>query len=287
MKEIQRKILHTAILLFLVLATACASPVAEPVLVATEAPAPTPTPSLEREGWELIWNDEFDGTEINEANWTHEVGGDGWGNGESQYYTDNPTNSYVQDGFLVIQALEENLLGKRFTSARLSSQGKVEVQYGRIEARIKIPYGQGLWPAFWMLGNDIDKVGWPFAGEIDIMENVGFEPATVHGTIHGPGYFGGNGVGGPRNLYDGERYADNFHVYAIEWEENEIRWFVDDDQYFSVSSQGVPGEWVYDHPFYMILNVAVGGAWPGYPDDTTTFPQTMMVDYVRVYQPIE
>lgn len=265
-----------------ILLVACNVAPAEPT--ATAVPAPTPTPEWILEGWELVWQDEFDGDTINAENWTHEVGGDGWGNGEAQYYTDDPKNAYVADGQLHIVALKENLLGKLYTSARLTTQDKVEVGYGRIEARIQIPEGQGLWPAFWMLGNDLPQVGWPFAGEIDIMENVGHEPSTIHGTVHGPGYFGGNGVGGPKTLPSGEQYADDFHIFAIEWEEDEIRWYMDDEIYFKVTPNTVPGEWVYDHPFYMILNVAVGGEWPGYPDGTATFPQTMKVDYVRIYE---
>jgi beta-glucanase (GH16 family) len=269
-------------LISLVLLVACSVAPAEPT--ATAVPAPTPTPEWILDGWELVWQDEFDGETINADSWTHEVGGDGWGNGEAQYYTDDPKNAYVADGHLNIVALKENFLGKLYTSARLTTQDKVEVEYGRIEARIQIPEGQGLWPAFWMLGNDLPQVGWPFAGEIDIMENVGHEPSTIHGTVHGPGYFGGNGVGGPKNLPGGQRYADDFHIFAIEWEEDEIRWYMDDELYFKVTPNTVPGEWVYDHPFYMILNVAVGGEWPGYPDGTATFPQTMKVDYVRIYE---
>ena len=164
------------------------------------------------------------------------------------------------------------------------TRDKVEFTYGRVEARIQIPYGQGLWPAFWMLGANLDRKGWPFNGEIDIMENVGFEPTLIHGTVHGPGYSGGDGIGGPRRLAGGERYADDFHIFAIEWDPEEIRWFMDGDEYFRLTPAAVPGEWVFDHDFFLLLNVAVGGEWPGYPDETTTFPQQMRVDYVRVYQ---
>jgi beta-glucanase (GH16 family) len=254
---------------------------------ATPTPAPTPTPDWVRPGWELVWSDEFDGTEINSEYWTHEVGGDGWGNGENQYYTDAPTNSFIEDGNLVIEAVEENFSGKLWTSARLSSQEKVAVQYGRVEARARIPVGQGLWPAFWMLGTDIDEVGWPFAGEIDIMENIGSEPNIIHGTVHGPGYFGANGVGNAKTLPAGERYTDNFHVFAIEWEEDEIRWYMDDELYHKITPNTVPGEWVYNHEFYLILNLAVGGEWPGYPGRDTEFPARFEVDYVRVYTAVE
>jgi beta-glucanase (GH16 family) len=163
---------------------------------------------------------------------------------------------------------------------------KFEQAYGRFEARIKIPYGQGLWPAFWMLGNDIATVGWPSCGEIDIMENIGREPGLVHGTIHGPGYSGNSAIGAPFSLSAGQRFADDFHVYAVEWEPNVIRFYVDTNLY----ATRVPGDlppgarWVYDHPFFVLLNVAVGGYWPGSPDASTVFPQAMLVDYVRVYK---
>ncbi|MDX1665274.1 MAG: family 16 glycosylhydrolase [Candidatus Promineifilaceae bacterium] len=276
----------------LLLASACTTSVAEPAPpeptytpAPTHTPAPTATPDPQRPGWELLWHDEFDEPDIDEAFWTREVGGHGWGNGEAQYYTDRADNASIEDGYLVIRALEENMLGKRFTSARLMTRDKVEVAYGRIEARIQLPHGQGLWPAFWMLGANLDRKGWPHNGEIDIVENRGSEPYTVHGTVHGPGYSGGDGIGGSYRLIGGERYADDFHVFAIEWAEEEIRWYVDDEEYFRLTPEMVPGEWVYDHPFFIILNVAVGGRWPGYPDETTTFPQTMKVDYVRVYKP--
>lgn len=251
---------------------------------ATAVPQPTPTPIGYRDGWDLVWHDEFDGPEIDAANWTHETGGHGWGNGENQYYTDAADNAFIEDGKLVIQALEQNILGKRFTSARLITKGKVEVTYGRIEARIQIPTGQGIWPAFWMLGNDIDQISWPYCGEIDIMENIGSEPGIIHGTLHGPGYSGGNGVGKSYTLPNGRPFADDFHVYAIEWEPAAIRWYVDDMLYNTVTADDLPGDWVYDHPFFILLNVAVGGRWPGPPDNTTVFPQRMTVDYVRVYE---
>jgi beta-glucanase (GH16 family) len=264
-------------LLFL---TACAAPPDTPPPTATAVP----TPEWERDGWTLLWHDEFDVPEINSDYWTHEIGGHGWGNGEGQYYTDSPDNAFIEGGKLVIQALEQNMLGKRYTSARLMTRGKVEVEYGRVEARIQIPYGQGLWPAFWMLGTNINRIGWPHNGEIDIMENIGSEPFRIHGTVHGPGYSGGSGVGGSKRLPGGGRYADDFHLFAIEWEEEEIRWYMDDAEYFRITPASLPGDWVYDHPFFIILNVAVGGRWPGYPDQTTQFPQRMLVDYVRIYE---
>lgn len=259
--------------------------------------APQPTPLPELPGWTLIWQDEFDGragTLPDPERWGYDLGGDGWGNMEHQYYTGEKANAALDGkGALVITASKiadpaksglECWYGPCFyTSARLLTKGKFEFTYGRVEARLKIPYGQGMWPAFWMLGNNIDQVSWPQCGEIDIMENIGKEPFIIHGTVHGPGYSGSGGVGKPFVLKDGN-FADDFHVYAVEWEPQEIRWYVDGQQYFTVTPADVNGEWVFDHPFFLILNVAVGGRWPGYPDMNTVFPQTMQVDYVRVYQ---
>ncbi|WP_420628151.1 glycoside hydrolase family 16 protein [Candidatus Leptofilum sp.] len=276
--------LKKAFLLLFLLTAACGANAAAPTATEPPTPAATPTPDWMLEGWNLVWQDEFDGETIDSDNWTHEVGGHGWGNGEAQYYSDDPKNSYIEDGVLVIQALQENVSGKLYTSARLSTQGKVEVAYGRIEARIQIPVGQSLWPAFWMLGNDIDQVGWPFCGEIDIMENIGSEPSVIHGTVHGPRYFGANGVGMAKRLSGGAQYTDEFHIFAIEWEEDEIRWYMDGQMYQKLTPAAVPGDWVFNHPFFIIVNLAVGGEWPGYPDGTTTFPQIMKIDYVRIYE---
>ena len=247
------------------------------------APA-TPTPIGYRAGWQLSWHDEFDGPEIDAANWTQETGGNGWGNAELQFYTNKPDNAFIEDGHLVIQALQQNHQGRKFTSARMITKEKFEQAYGRFEARLKIPHEQGVWPAFWTLGGDIDEVGWPQCGEIDIMENIGSEPAIVHGTVHGPGYSGANGVGAAYSLPDGRSFTDDFHIYAIEWESTAIRWYVDDILTNTITTDDVPGKWVYDHPVFILLNVAVGGYWPGSPDDTTVFPQRMLVDYVRVYE---
>lgn len=253
--------------------------------------------------WELVWSDEFDGpagTLPDPAVWTPELGDGtasgipGWGNAERQTYTADPENlSLDGDGHLVIRALETHGEAERcyygapceYTSARIITAGAVEVLYGRIEARIQIPYGQGLWPAFWMLGNDIAEVGWPECGEIDIMENVGREPERVHGTIHGPGYSGAGGIGRFTTLPDGRRFADDFHTFAIDWWPGRITWSVNGSEYLTLTPDDLPtgARWAFDHPFFLILNVAVGGHWPGYPDDTTTFPQVMRVDYVRVY----
>ena len=243
--------------------------------------------------WTLVWSDEFggsNGSAPDSSKWTIETGGDGWGNHELEYYTSRLQNAQIQNGSLVITALKETYTGtdgvtRNYTSARMKTAGKFEQQYGRFEARIKIPYGQGMWPAFWMLGNDIGTVGWPTCGEIDIMENIGKEPAIVHGTIHGPGYSGGAGIGSSFSLASG-RFADDYHLYAVEWEPNVIRFYVDSNLYATRTPAELPQgtKWVYDHPFFMILNLAVGGDWPGAPDNTTVFPQTMLVDYVRVYK---
>jgi beta-glucanase (GH16 family) len=243
--------------------------------------------------WTLVWSDEFggsNGSAPDSSKWNLETGGDGWGNHELEYYTSRLQNAQIQNGSLVITALKETYTGtdgvtRNYTSARMKTAGKFEQQYGRFEARIKIPYGQGMWPAFWMLGNDIGTVGWPTCGEIDIMENIGKEPAIVHGTIHGPGYSGGAGIGSSFSLASG-RFADDYHLYAVEWEPNVIRFYVDSNLYATRTPAELPRgtKWVYDHPFFMILNLAVGGDWPGAPDNATVFPQTMLVDYVRVYK---
>ncbi len=252
------------------------------------------TINWESREWTLVWSDEFEGeanTPINVENWTCQIGGDGWGNGEMEYYTDRVENvSLDGSGNLAIVARAENpddyscYYGRcAFTSARCITADKVEFTYGRVEARLKIPYGQGIWPAFWMLGANFSEVGWPNSGEIDIMENVGYEPRTVHGTVHGPGYSGASGIGGGYSL--DEDFSADFHVYAIEWDAHVIRWYVDGTLYNSVSLNDLRNrEWVFDHDFFLLLNVAVGGGWPGYPDKTTEFPQTMLVDYVRVYE---
>ncbi len=244
--------------------------------------------------WELVWSDEFNGpsdSAVDQSKWVFDLGGKGWGNQELESYTNRPQNVYIQDGNLVIQVRQENYTGadgvsRNYTSARLKTAGKFSQTYGRFEARIKIPFGQGLWPAFWMLGEHTEKIGWPDAGEIDIMENIGKEPSTVHGTIHGPGYSGDSGIGASFTLPGNRRFADDFHIYAVEWEPDTIRFYVDDQLYETRMPSNLPAgrKWVYDHPFFLLLNVAVGGDWPGNPDATTVFPQTMLVDYVRVYQ---
>jgi beta-glucanase (GH16 family) len=240
----------------------------------------------------LTWSDEFSGSNgslPDSSKWVMETGGNGWGNNELETYTNRQQNVHVQDGNLVITAAKETYTGsdgitRNYTAARIKTAGLVEQKYGRFEARIQIPQGQGMWPAFWMLGNNIDTVGWPACGEIDIMENVGKEPDKVHGSMHGPGYSGGNSLTGTDTLASG-KFADGFHLFAVEWEPNVVRFYVDSTLYETRTPSDMPsgGTWVFDHPFFIILNVAVGGDWPGPPDNTTVFPQNMLVDYVKVY----
>ena len=256
--------------------------------------SPVPGPTPKQQSWTLVWSDDFNGpngSSPDASKWVFDIGGGGWGNNELETYTSRTQNAYLQDGVLVIQALKEDFTGpdgiaRQYTSARLKTQGRFAQTYGRFEARLKLPSGQGLWPAFWMLGADIGEVGWPQCGEIDIMENIGREPSIAHGTIHGPGYSGAEGIGSAYTLPGGARFADDFHVFAVEWETDAIRFYVDDHLYATRTPAELPTgtTWVYGHPFFLIMNVAVGGSWPGNPDGTTVFPQTMLVDYVRVYK---
>jgi len=243
-------------------------------------------------GWRLVWADEFqqaDGSAPDPAKWVYDLGGGRWGNNESQTYTDRRANSRIESGNLIIEARKESLTDTKgvkwnYTSARLKTLGKASWTFGRMEARIKVPKGQGIWPAFWMLGTNIVTVDWPTCGEIDIMENIGREPSTVHGTIHGPGYSGGGGIGGGSTITN-RVLADDFHLFAIEWEPKRIQWFLDNRPYFTVTPASLPAgkKWVFDQDQFFLINVAVGGDWPGKPDATTSFPQRMEVDYVRVY----
>ena len=246
--------------------------------------------------WQLVWSDEFaqaDGSSPDPTKWGFDIGNGsgGWGNNQLEYDTSRTNNARIVGGQLVIEAAQESYGGRSYTSARMLTKSKGSWAYGRMEARIKIPRGQGIWPAFWMLGTNIDSVGWPTCGEIDIMENIGktSDQGTAHGTIHGPqsggDYNGGAGVGGSYTLPGGAALADDFHVFAVEWTTNQIKWFVDSNQYFTATPASLPsgGTWVFTQPQFLILNVAVGGNWPGNPDGTTIFPQQMLVDYVRVY----
>lgn len=250
------------------------------------------------EDWKLVWSDEFDAPKINENIWSFEIGNGhdkgipGWGNAELEYYTKE--NAFIENGNLVIEARKEKKSDKYgsydYTSARMISQGKFNIKYGKVEIRAKLPKGKGIWPALWMLGEDINTKGWPGCGEIDIMEYLGHDTRTVYGTAHGPGYSGASGIGMSYKLLEGEKdFSEDFHIFSIEWDEDEIEWYVDGKLYHVLSKDEVEdragsGSWVFDHEFFFIMNVAVGGYWPGYPDETTKFPQRMYVDYIRIYE---
>ncbi|HTV54481.1 MAG TPA: glycoside hydrolase family 16 protein [Terriglobia bacterium] len=283
------------------------------LILSAESAAAVPKAKDRDSGWTLVWSDEFngpDGSAPDSKKWTYDIGvdGDGWGNNELEYYTNSRRNIAIRSGMLVITAVREKYTGpsvaptylsgrsegkspsevtRDYTSARIKTQGLFAETYGRFEARIKIPRGQGMWPAFWMLGANIDKTGWPACGEIDIMENIGKEPSKVHGSIHGPGP-SGSGADDMTAIYtlpQGERFSDAFHVFAVEWEPKVIRFYVDNHLYETVTPAGLPHGtgWVFNHPFFLLLNLAIGGDWPGNPDKSTHFPQEMLVDYVRVY----
>lgn len=235
---------------------------------------------------QLVVQDEFDSDGMpNSDIWNFDIGTgvNGWGNNELQYYTDRPENIQVQNGFLIITAREESYRGSNYTSAKILTKGKIEQTYGRFEARMKLPWGQGMWPAFWMLGADIDVNPWPGAGEIDIMEYRGQDPTIVLGSVHGPGYSGGEAVTKSYTLQN-DRFDTGFHVFGIEWGSDFVNYYVDDVLYNQITPADVPGEWVFNKPFYLIINLAVGGTFVGSPNNETVFPQTMIIDYVRIYK---
>ena len=238
--------------------------------------------------WELVWADEFEGPANqtpDSAKWKYEVGTD-WGNQQLEYDTDRTENASLDGmGNLAITARRESFSGSNYTSARIITDGLFEQTYGRFEARIKLPFGSGIWPAFWLLGSNFPNVDWPQCGEIDIMEYRGQEPTIIHGSVHGPGYSAGNAVTKTFNLIN-DRFDNDFHVFAVEWQEDNIKYYVDDNLYQQINTDDVPGEWVFDHPFYIILNVAVGGDFVGPPNSQTIFPQTMLVDWVRVFKEV-
>lgn len=239
--------------------------------------------------WYLTWHDEFDEEgPVDESRWDFDIGTGqgGWGNNELQFYTDRPENIRIDDeGRLAITARRESFGARDYTSARIKTQNRFAQRYGRMEARVQLPQGQGVWPAFWMLGDDLPEVGWPEAGEIDIMEYRGQQPTVVHGSLHGPGYSGGNAITRLYRLPDGENFVEGFHVFAVEWDPSRIAFSVDGTTYQVVTANDVlaQGRWVFDHPFFLVLNVAVGGSFVGPPDETTPLPQSMLVDYVRVF----
>ena len=236
--------------------------------------------------WQLVWQDEFEGPEGQlpaPDKWRFDIGTD-WGNLQLEYDTDRPENvSLDGNGKLRIIAREEQYQESAYTSGRINTRGLFAHEHGRFEARILLPIGQGIWPAFWMLGADFPGVSWPDCGEIDIMEYRGQHPNILVGSIHGPGHSGNSAIPG---RYESPGFLnEQYHVYAIEWDAESITWFIDDIQYHRVERTDLPGgaRWVYEHPFFIILNVAVGGRWAGPPDDSTVFPQTMLIDWVRVY----
>ncbi len=238
----------------------------------------------------ITFEDNFDvDGSIDETVWNYDLGigntisGDGWGNNELQNYTDRSENIKVEGGMLHITARKETFMESSYTSARINSSGKLEQKYGRFEARIQLPWGQGIWPAFWLLGSNINEVGWPQCGEIDIMEYRGQDPTTLIGTVHGPGYSAGESESKSYDLGN-DRFDTGFHIFGIEWGPEYINYYVDDVLYNQITPDDVEGEWVFDHPFYIILNLAVGGNFVGAPNANTVFPQTMIVDYVKVYE---
>lgn len=243
-----------------------------------------------------VWQDDFDqpaGAAPDPARWVHDLGATGWGNAELQEYTASRANSYVADdpaasnGKVLVIRADRDAAGK-FTSARLKTQGKFSFRHGRVEARMKLPRGQGIWPAFWMLGDTFATAGWPHCGEIDIVEVLGHEPHKLYGTLHGPGFSAAAGVTKSITLPPGPSLSDAYHVYAVEWSPRRIEWSLDGKVFHVVTPADLPkgGKWVFDDsPFFLLLNLAVGGRWPGYPDATTQFPQELRVDYVRVYPP--
>lgn len=239
--------------------------------------------------WKLVWQDEFDGATgqaPNPGTWGADVGTD-WGNQQLEYDTGRPENvSLDGEGHLVITALRESYLGSAYTSARILTKGKLELRYGRVEARIRLPAGKGIWPAFWLLGANIDEVGWPACGEIDVMEMKGQDPLTVYATLHGPGYSGGASLSRSYRLPGPAGFDEDFHLFALEWDEGQVALEVDGQVYQVVTRNDLPAgaPWVFDRPFFILLNLAVGGNYVGSPDASTVFPQRMVVDYVRILE---
>lgn len=250
--------------------------------------------TLPQRNWQLVWSDDFSGaagTTPDAAKWKFDIGvgpnNDGWGNAELQYYTNRPVNASLDgNGNLAITAKKEVYAGSAFTSARIKTAGLFSQAYGRFEANIKTPWGPGIWPAFWLIGSNADTVGWPQCGEIDIMELRGQKPNVISGTVHGPGYSAASGIS-KSFAFENNRFDVDFHLFAIEWGKDYIDFFVDNTLYQRITPANVNGEWVFDHPFYIIMNVAVGGNYLGFPTNQTPFPQTMFVDYVKVYKEAE
>jgi beta-glucanase (GH16 family) len=239
--------------------------------------------------WQLVWSDEFEGSAgapPDPRYWTPEVGGDGWGNEQLEFNTDRTENAALDGaGNLVITARRELYQGSNYTSARLITRDLVEVRQGRVEARLKMPVGSGMWPAFWMLGANFPETSWPACGEIDVVEYRGQEPGIANAALHGPGYSGGQAIDGSTAVAGGGLYKD-FHIFAVEWSADEIVWLVDDYPYHRVTRESLPPltSWVFDQPFFLLLNLAVGGSYVGPVGADTIFPQALVADYVRAYE---
>jgi beta-glucanase (GH16 family) len=250
---------------------------------------PVETTTHQSSAWKLAWSDEFDGSRgasLDQSKWNPDVGGEGWGNKQLEYDTKDQNAYQDGQGNLVIEARKSNPAGYQcwygscqYTSARLTTNGRFSFTYGLIEARIKVPIDQGSWVSFWLLGDNCAAVGWPKCGEIDVMESVGLQPASIYGSAHSS-----ENSTNPYKLQHGT-FADDFHIFALEWDANHLYFFVDGDNYAIVDRASLNDRqnWVYDHPFNIMLNLAVGGSWPGYPSSTTSFPQDLYVSYVRVY----
>lgn len=237
-------------------------------------------------GMSLVWSDEFNTNELDQSQWNQEIGNGegGWGNSELQYYTSSKKNTFVSNGNLIVEARKEDISGFQYSSGRLTTKGKREFKYGRIDIRAKLPKGKGIWPALWMLGANINTVGWPACGEIDIMELIGSEANKVHGTLHWKGTNGHVYKGGSLTLTNGD-FSQEFHVYSLIWEEDNIQWLVDDKIFYKIQKSDFGSA---NYPFnadqFFIINLAVGGNWPGVPDSNTIFPQRLFVDYIRIFQ---
>ena len=279
---LRRTRLRAACLVLLIAAAACggsssAGPSAPP-------PTPTPTPAPVPSSWTLVFSDEFDTPgALDPAKWGYEIGY--LRNDEKQYYTSRSENVRAEGGNLVIEARQEPYQGYAYTSASVNTRGRFEFTYGRVEVRAKLPTGNGTWPAIWMLGTNISQVGWPACGEIDIMENVGFDPTRIYGTIHTAAYNWVAGTSKGANLAVANPWED-FHVYSLEWYPDRIDLFVDGQKYFTFRNEGTGvGTWPFDKTQYLQLNLAIGGSWGGQKGiDDSLFPHLYLVDYVRIYK---
>jgi beta-glucanase (GH16 family) len=238
-------------------------------------------------GYTLAWSDEFSGSSLDANAWNYEIGNGsgGWGNNELEYYTNTPKNVFVSNGNLIIEARKESVGGFAYSSARITTQNKKSFTYGRIDIRAKLPKGKGIWPALWMLGNNVNTAGWPASGEIDIMELLGQEPSKVYGTLHYGASTATHASKGNSYLLSGSSFYDQFHVFSMEWKQDQVKLYVDNNLFFTLNKTDVgTAPYPFNAPFFFIFNVAVGGNWPGAPDGTTTYPQRMIVDYIRVFQ---